>query len=188
MFFMLSARLESPPQSTHLSKTILRPISSQSLSCPLPSCFLSSKTIHTYGMSYNVFLPKVVELTMRKLCPASSFLLCFSLFVLTCEHTVSHQDGNIDFSRQTVNITFWEKLLIPSYKGHVDLHLGCWTPRFAHNHWGFLWGEPPSPAIPQDAPGRVWLWLRPSSPALTLSQKFHKLLDIKPFFHLHSSL
>lgn len=102
---------------------------------PRPFSLPEHYGIHTYKMLCSECLSKTAGLTKRTLYSVSSAPLSFFfLFILTCERAVPHQDGNIDFSGQTVDTTFGENSPIPSYKGHIDLHLSSWPPRFVQSH------------------------------------------------------
>lgn len=125
----------------------------------------------------------MVGLTHRKLYTASpshpSFFYLY-IHMWTCCFTLGR---NIDFSGQTVKITFGKNLPIPLYNGHVDLHLGDWWHRSSQSHWDFL-GTASLPAVPGDTHGRQWLWLHLCSPTPGPGQEIYKdlLLDIMPFF------
>lgn len=83
-------------------------------------------------MQYVVFLPEAVGLANRKLfCCLSILILLFSFFISAWEIAVSYQDGNMDLSGQTINITFGGKKSCQyPYAGRIDLHLGRWLHSF----------------------------------------------------------
>lgn len=97
----------------------------------------------------------------------------FSLYIDT-ECDFLHEDGNIDFSRQTVNITFGEKLPVSPFQGHVDLHLGDWdfltvmevfcgVDSFLQGPTMYSWW-------------RSWLWLHLHPSTLSPGQKLFHLI------------
>ena len=158
---------------------------------PRPFSLPEHYGIHTYKMLCSECLSKTAGLTKRTLYSVSSAPLSFFfLFILTCERAVPHQDGNIDFSGQTVDTTFGENSPIPSYKGHIDLHLSSWPPRFVQSHWGFLWGGPSSQIAHKTPMAEIVVLTQLYSPALAPGTEVSQtpFTEYKAIFYFHSSL
>lgn len=165
-------RMPSPiyPSFRHHFRVCLFP---NSFLTPYPIAFSLPKyhNIYIYRMSGSVFLPNMVGLTN---CISPHFYSSFFSLYIDTECDFLPEDGNIDFSRQTVNITFGEKLPVSPFQGHVDLHLGDWdfltvmevfcgVDSFLQGPTMYSWW-------------RSWLWLHLHPSTLSPGQKLFHLI------------